>query len=84
MWKLYGLIDLGKKKIVLLANKIRHYCCHGYFDSDLFIPPNHSCVYCVLVWWVCLDFSLKSPNIITEEEEEENVKNLKKKKKKNM
>jgi hypothetical protein len=37
----------------------------------------------VLVWWVCPNFSLKSPNIITEEEEEEeeeeNVKNLKKK-----
>jgi hypothetical protein len=41
----------------------------------------------VLVWWVCRKFSLKSPNIITEEEEEEeeeNVKNLKKKKTKNM
>jgi len=40
----------------------------------------------VLVWWVCPNFSLQSPNIITEEEEEEeeNVKNLKKKKKKNM
>jgi hypothetical protein len=35
----------------------------------------------VLVWWVCPNFSLKSPNIITEEEEEEeeNMKNLKKK-----